>query len=655
MSTYFGKQHMKSAVSTLSFLILFVSVSSAEGVSNVVEVRQRITRLEAWALKIESIRAIKRLQHAYGHYAEMGLWDDLADLFAEKGIGHYPSGDLGKEAIRKLFVQEVGKGKLGLSDGQLYPHIMLQPVVTLDPGAKTAKGRWRVLAMLGSYGGVARWAGGIYENQYVLENGVWKIADLHYYSRYGGRYDQPGWTPDHQPIPIHSDPARAGDPILDNSDRQLPLGPSDLPSLSARIQDLKRRAERLHDEDEIENLQRAYGYYLDRKMWGDVADLFADNATMEVDQRGVYIGKPSIRRSLDQFGPQGLRRGELNDHLQLQIVVDVASDGRSAKARGIELIMSGVYGGGGQWGEGIFENEYIKENDTWRMKSLHYVPRLITDYDAGWGKDAQPAPGPSKDFPPDRPPSHLHGTFPKFDIVPFHFANPVTGRPTRYPAGSVDNKDSPKRVDPPTKNTAPARTNAELADRIAEVENLLKIAAAYDTTENLASAYGYYLDESMWDETADLFAIDARRRLASITSDTGRERIRRSFKVRYQGEKPKESFTCHQLIQPVIHVAPDGQSAKMRVRLFQLGNGAGGSGYWMAGIYETKTTIEEGIWKFKEMDLDYLWAADYQGGWAHLDLNSAIRKMVSAPYPEIVDPPFHYTNPVTGRKPPLLK
>jgi hypothetical protein len=58
---------------------------------------------------------------------------------------------------------------------------MLQPVATLDPDGKSAKGRWRVFAMLGNYGGTPSWAGGIYENQYILENGVWKIKDLSFH------------------------------------------------------------------------------------------------------------------------------------------------------------------------------------------------------------------------------------------------------------------------------------------------------------------------------------------------------------------------------------------------------------------------------------------------------------------------------------------
>ena len=51
--------------------------------------QQRIDRLEALTARVEAISAIKRLQHAYGHYSELGLWHDFADLFADTGIGHY--------------------------------------------------------------------------------------------------------------------------------------------------------------------------------------------------------------------------------------------------------------------------------------------------------------------------------------------------------------------------------------------------------------------------------------------------------------------------------------------------------------------------------------------------------------------------------------
>ncbi len=612
-----------------------------------IPLQQRLHRLESRVESAEAIRNIKRLQYAYGHYAEFGLWNDLADLFAENGVGHYPSGTLGKDAIRKLFLTDIGKGKLGLVDGMFYPHFMLEPVVTLAPGGKAAKGRWRVLAMLGNFGSNAVWAGGIYENEYVLEKGVWKIKDLHYYSRYTGLYEQPGWTTDKEATPVHYTPAMVGVPIPESASVLMPDQPTASPQdLRKHAAMLQHRVRQLVDAQEVENLQRIYGYYVDRKMWDHVADLFAPDASMELGLQGVYVGKASIRRALDQYGAGGLREGELNDHLQLQTIVTVEPGGRMAKARSTELTMWGINGKSAEWREGTFENEFVKRNGTWQIKSLRFFPRLITDYSKGWARDAQPAPGPSKEFPPDRPPANHYPIFPKFFIPPFHFSNPVTGLAPQYPGATRSNHhDRPDRT-PRNEPRLPAA--ASLPDAISETERMLGAAVAYDASENLASAYGYYLDDFMWDETADLFTLDAKRDLSGIGVDTGRENIRESLKRRYPGKKSYEFLIAHQLIQPVIHVASDGQSTKMRVRLFQLAGASGGSGSWISGIYECSTAVEGGVWKLSGMDLDYTWTADYKRGWADIDANA--KGIVSTPFPKIIEVPFHYSNPVSGRK-----
>ena len=92
---------MKTLISILSFCVL--SCAAADDGAGLVALQERIARLETGVQGAEAIRAVKRLQYAYGHYAEFGLWHDFADLFADIGVGHYPSGDLGKEGIRKLF------------------------------------------------------------------------------------------------------------------------------------------------------------------------------------------------------------------------------------------------------------------------------------------------------------------------------------------------------------------------------------------------------------------------------------------------------------------------------------------------------------------------------------------------------------------------
>ena len=200
---------MKNILAALILCLALVShANAADERAARNDLQQRIAKLKTATERAEAIRAVKRLQYAYGQYAEFGLWNDLADLFANNGVGHFPSGDLDKEGIRQLFLRSVGKGKLGLPEGALYSHIILQPVVTLAADGRSAKGRWRVCVMLGQYGLMAVWSGGVYENDYVLEDGVWKIKDLHFYSQYSGKYEDAGWTAGKDTIPMHYDPIR---------------------------------------------------------------------------------------------------------------------------------------------------------------------------------------------------------------------------------------------------------------------------------------------------------------------------------------------------------------------------------------------------------------------------------------------------------------
>ena len=164
------------------------------------------------------------------------------------------------------------------------------------------------MAMLGGYGTSASWAGGVYENQYVRENGVWKFKEVRYHPQYSGRYEDPGWTATREPAPFHFDASRVGTPILDVPEPPRATTPPTLAALAKRMADLAARAQRLNDEIEVTNLQHAYGYYVDRKMWDDVADLFATDGTMEIGLQGVYAGRTSIRRGLNAFGPARTRR-----------------------------------------------------------------------------------------------------------------------------------------------------------------------------------------------------------------------------------------------------------------------------------------------------------------------------------------------------------
>jgi SnoaL-like protein len=206
-------------------------------------------------------------------------------------------------------------------------------------------------------------------------------------------------------------------------------------ALRERVAKIETRAARVDDIDEIEKLQGIYGFYTDKMLWDEVVDLFADDGTLEIGPSGVYAGKDSIRRYLYSLsgGKQGPLEGVLFEHFQLQPVVTVDADGQSAKARWRSLLMTGVYGAesGGNWGEGTYENEYVKQGGVWKIRKLHWYATFISPYKGGW---LTVDPKLVEDYAmgrgvePDRPPSEPYEVYPGVYVPPFHYKNPVSGR-----------------------------------------------------------------------------------------------------------------------------------------------------------------------------------------------------------------------------------
>jgi hypothetical protein len=201
-----------------------------------------------------------------------------------------------------------------------------------------------------------------------------------------------------------------------------------LADASARVARIEQQVSRLEDERAIENLQRSYGYFVDKAMWRETADLFAEDGTLEIGGRGVFVGKARVLQYLTWLAPKGLQYGKLQNHIQLQPIVTVAPDGTTAKGRWRFLAEVGEYQKSSLWGIGTYENEYVKQNGVWKILHLHAYFRMYTPYAEGWGKSAQANTRPEKDLPPDQPPTLTYDTYPATFIPPYHYPNPVTGR-----------------------------------------------------------------------------------------------------------------------------------------------------------------------------------------------------------------------------------
>jgi hypothetical protein len=228
----------------------------------------------------------------------------------------------------------------------------------------------------------------------------------------------------------------AGDPVV--TDSRLITDERRLQILEAKLASLQREVDLVKDRKAIERLQQMWGHYVSDGQAHEAATLFSVSplASIEFAQQGVYLGRSHIEAFL--AAPEVLGKpGELRETPVMQAVITVAPDGMTAKARWRSLVLRGIHGQDGVWQEGPYENEYVKEDGVWRIAKLHWYVTVTSSYDLGWHRAPQAIAGPLRDPAPDRPPSQHYQSFPSFFLPPYHYLNPVSGRPVAWDADAT--------------------------------------------------------------------------------------------------------------------------------------------------------------------------------------------------------------------------
>jgi SnoaL-like protein len=414
---------------------------------------QTVAALQARVTALRDFNDIKRLQRAYGYYTDVGQWDEVARLFARNATLEVGLDGVfrGQERIRQ-YLRAVGGGHTGLAPGQVNQYLQLMPVINLAPDGLTAKGTWRAVILAGQSGKGAWWGEGPYENEYVKEGGVWKISALHWYQTLMTPYAQGGWArnpdvngghyapatlaPDAPPteqykvwpgahVPHFHFMNQAPSLRTDGAQGSVGTVPTvhwDDSQLQRQVTVLAHEVQQLEDQNAIEKLQRIYGYYLDKGQWSQAADLFAADGELEIAGRGAYVGQAHVLAYLRAIGPEGAVAGRLYDNMQLQPIVHVSADGRTARARWHLFAQLAQAGKFHEWGVGVYENEYVKTDGVWRIRRLHFYPTLYTPYEAGWAQSVQTYSQFEPDLKPDRPASRVSAPVP----APFDYPNPAS-------------------------------------------------------------------------------------------------------------------------------------------------------------------------------------------------------------------------------------
>jgi len=216
-------------------------------------------------------------------------------------------------------------------------------------------------------------------------------------------------------------------------------------ALESCMEELNQEVNLLKDIHAIRRLQHAYGYYIDKCLYDETVDLFSEKGEVHF-LGGIFKGRAGVHRLYcgrfrENFtsGVNGPQWGFLLDHPQLQDVIDVSPDRKTALGRFRSMMQAGrnedCEEETRQWWEGgIYENTYVREDGVWKMGILNYRPVWHATFEDGWAKTPPKfVPLYAKTFPddplgPDELKKPAPELWPETDIVPFHYPHPVTGK-----------------------------------------------------------------------------------------------------------------------------------------------------------------------------------------------------------------------------------
>jgi len=178
----------------------------------VAQLKQTVEALHKTVAKLDDQEEVRKIQYTYGYYLDKCLYKEVTELFSDddEAFVQFLGGRyLRKAGINRLYRGRFGGffvgGRNGPVHGFLLDHPQMQGIVDIDyshpDGRPRAQARFRALMQAGVHisqadihpRGFTQWfEGGLYENEFIKENGVWKIWHLRYFPFWHGDVEH-GW------------------------------------------------------------------------------------------------------------------------------------------------------------------------------------------------------------------------------------------------------------------------------------------------------------------------------------------------------------------------------------------------------------------------------------------------------------------------------
>jgi hypothetical protein len=153
-------------------------------------------------------------------------------------------------------------------------------------------------------------------------------------------------------------------------------------------EDLAKRIQVLEDKDAIQELK--VGYYRladaaiagDESQWDEILSHFTEDVTADFVGMGQFKGKAALEKIFKETVPSIMT---FSAHMILNSIIEVNGD--TAKGSWYFFVAATIAGiNKAAWIKGLYEDEFVRIDGKWKIKSLKSETTFMTPFDEGWVK-----------------------------------------------------------------------------------------------------------------------------------------------------------------------------------------------------------------------------------------------------------------------------
>ena len=150
------------------------------------------------------------------------------------------------------------------------------------------------------------------------------------------------------------------------------------------LSDLEARIRALEDIEAIKRLKYKYFYRIDKGLWDEIGDCFAEDGAADYGEDKVIQGKAAITKF---FKENVAPAYSMCVHQGHNPEIELTSDTTATGVWELEAFMVTAETNMGLWIAVFYEDEYVKEKGKWKINRTKAIFIFRSDIEKGWAKE----------------------------------------------------------------------------------------------------------------------------------------------------------------------------------------------------------------------------------------------------------------------------